>query len=308
MTDKFFRRGLRCLMLVRILLVVAFFQMVQAADTINSLIKAVANGCGNRVYTKQIDTPEIDELAHCYRTALDELPRKRLPAIEMAFQICQSFKAELQQFVCMDRFKDEAHDPNLYKIFNECASTDKNLYKKSMATYTCMKKKKADYPTETSLDVKLSDADKTYIKTAWDACGKGEAISSTSIGKKEVEGLVDCYQSALLGLEKALPDPYTQALDHCQHFVLNAQKVECIKRVAYESQDANMQRSVSTCLDNSRKGDKRKRQRSFKKPEAFYGKGYDCLRKDFKEFAVDSKERGGTGVPSQPAPPSSSQR
>jgi hypothetical protein len=287
-------------------LLMTVFLQTSFADTNNPIIKAVAAGCGDKVYTKVIDTPEIDELAACYQTALDELPRKRLPTIELGFQTCAAFKAALQQYVCLDRFKDEAHDPNLYKIFNDCTNSEKDLRKKYLASIQCINNKKAHYPTETSHEIKLSPSDIQYLKVTQAGCGKGQGISSNFIEQKEVEGLANCYQTALLGLEKTLPNLYNQTLELCDNFVVFVQKVECMKRIATELKNDGMNKAITTCLDTKRKDDIVKKghttvSHTFKKPEVFYSKGYDCIKGKLLTLSETSSQQDAVSAPAVPA-------
>ena len=104
-------------------LLVTLVQIAFAAEMTNPLIKALASGCGSRVYTETIEASAIDEMTTCYQMGLNELPRKRLPTMELAFQTCGSFKLELRQFACLDGFKNEAREPKLHKIFNDCANS-----------------------------------------------------------------------------------------------------------------------------------------------------------------------------------------
>lgn len=263
-----------------------FWLYMAHADTNNNLIKAIAIGCGNQVLSNEVQAYQVDELAACYQKGIHEFHRKRLKPFQMAFHICSAFQDDINQYICLNRYKDEARDPEIYKIFNSCASSKTNLLEKSLETLSCLKTKNAESKADTRST--LLEKGEVAIQIVENTCGKSHAILYTN--QNEVEELADCYQTALLKLEDAPPSQPYLALELCDNFKLNVEKINCIHRSYSKPLNEKMKTATESCLkQNDQKLTDRQKTKAHSTAQKKYAAIFDCIRDEFQLIISDSQ-------------------
>lgn len=332
-------------MLAILLVLSAQYSFAQQLTT-NRQVLAVAQGCGDQVYNLT-DVVEMDELARCYQVAVKEVSRRQATPLQLAFLTCNEFKTnDLRRLACLRKFQESINDSDIDTLLTKCpkedaalvkCATDKNANciptaKKAMQ---CYENAKSSFTTSNNSAYRPSAADHNYVNTTIAGCGDSKIISSTNIEAAEIEGQVNCYQTALIGIDKRMPSTAKLSIDLCSNFKYYSQKVDCFKKIGQHQEALDIEAAVkqhhgltpkekiltvtklnsyvAECLDNPKmvkKTNENKEkyyskifrkdgsavQTGFKNPEVFYKKGYNCIVEKF-ERAAQNKSESSTPVP-----------
>lgn len=321
-------------MLAILLLLSAQFSFAEVL-TKNSIIKAVAQGCGDKVYDLT-DSAEMNNLASCYQTAIKLIPNKFTPAANVAFAVCNEFKQnDIRRLTCLKKFQESIKDPNLETVMSKCPKEEEalvkcaktpnsNCFPVASAAMNCYSEAKATLQLN-SPAYRLSVAENSLVNTVNLGCGTNKRISSTIISAEDVESQVNCYQVGMLSIDKrSLPTTYKLSLDICDKFGPYHRKVKCLEDIAQDqektdiaaqvAQDQNLSvkekaaavsplyAHVRKCMENHReKKSKNTLARALKDPykasEALYRKSYECM---VDEFQIASQQKASPAAPAAP--------
>ena len=255
-----------------------------AKDDPNANLRAIAQGCGSKIYTGEGARHDqaVEELNQCYQTAMKETMSEQLTPLGLAFKMCSSFSVEVQQYFCIEKYKDEAHDSNLYKLFGDCLNTEKELKLKTKMTYACLKEKKKDekkYPPSNKEEIILEKKQLDFLAQVKSLCGAKDAVAGYS--DAEVENVADCNQTALLLIAKQKQSAYQTTITLCEVFNDRIGRLGCYRRGAAIIKNTKLDLGIQGCTARPANKKKLTAAQAFKKIKYKEGAGYELSQKEY---------------------------
>lgn len=289
-----------------------------ATESIPPSTRAISMGCGNKIYTPDDGNHKaaLEELKECYETSMTETLREHLTPVGMAVKICSSFSLDIQQYFCIEKYKEEAHEPTLYKLFNECFNFETNLKEKSKLTYACIKEKLKNekaFPLNTKEEVLLEKPQLEMISRVKDLCGSESTVSGFS--NEEVDRVAECYRTALLFIKKPKLTAIDMTLKLCEVLPDRLNRLACYRRGVATIKNPKLETVISTCLAKDKNRKKLTKAEAFRKIKYKVGGGYELAQKEYS-IKTDCIHDGFVSVnqeetpvkQSKPAEPSQAKR